>query len=197
MGAGWASPDSRSLLRIDCLSEGKQGHEFWGTSLAGKFAFGRGGLFFKKKGWGRDFGGDQPFQSPFGGGCQDARTNRLRDGEVSRTVAKMFGDTGETANAGFWLEYLQEQGVKTVKRTKEVMERALAFTLVELLVVISILGLLAGLSIPAITKAQASARTSASMSNLKQIHVLMQNYLAENNGIHPKPVYWSGENSGV
>jgi prepilin-type N-terminal cleavage/methylation domain-containing protein len=77
------------------------------------------------------------------------------------------------------------------------MERALAFTLVELLVVISILGLLAGLSIPAITKAQASARTSASMSNLKQIHVLMQNYLAENNGIHPKPVYWSGENSGV
>jgi len=95
------------------------------------------------------------------------------------------------------LEYLQEQGVKTVKRTKEVTERTLAFTLVELLVVISILGLLAGLSIPAITKAQASARTSASMSNLKQIHVLMQNYLAENNGIYPKPVYWSGENSGV
>jgi prepilin-type N-terminal cleavage/methylation domain-containing protein len=74
---------------------------------------------------------------------------------------------------------------------------ASGFTLVELLVVISILGLLAGLSIPAIAKAQMSARTSASMANLKQIHVLMQTYLAENNGVYPRPVYWSGENAGV
>jgi prepilin-type N-terminal cleavage/methylation domain-containing protein len=97
----------------------------------------------------------------------------------------MFGDTGKTANAGFWLEYLQEQGVKTVKRTKEVMQKALAFTLVELLVVISILGLLAGLSIPAISAARASAQTAASITNLKQIYTMMQIYLAENNNTYP------------
>ena len=72
-----------------------------------------------------------------------------------------------------------------------------AFTLVELLVVISIIGLLAGLSVPAILKAQNSARTAASVSNLHQIHVLMQTYLGENDGVYPKPVYWPGQNAGV
>ena len=185
MGACRAPPGPGVVSLPDRVPEGKPGHEFWGTSLAGKFSFGRGGLFFKKKGWNGDFGGDQPFQSPFGGGCQGARTNRLRDGGVLRAVAEMFGDTGETANAGFWLEYLQEQGVKTVKRTKEVMQRALAFTLVELLVVIAILGLLAGLSIPAIQSSRAKAGLAASMANLKQIHVMIQTYVADNNNNYP------------
>lgn len=70
------------------------------------------------------------------------------------------------------------------------------FTLVELLVVISILGLLAGLSIPVISKGLNSAKTSTSTSNLHQIHVLMQTYLTENNGIYPKPRYGPKE-SGI
>ena len=60
-----------------------------------------------------------------------------------------------------------------------------AFTLVELLVVISILGLLAGLSIPAISVGRASAQTAASTSNLKQIYTMIQIYLAENNNNYP------------
>lgn len=83
------------------------------------------------------------------------------------------------------------------QRKSKNSEESLAFTLVELLVVISIIGLLAGLSVPAISKAQNSARTSASISNLKQIHVLMQTYLADASGIYPKPVYWSGQDAGV
>jgi len=63
-----------------------------------------------------------------------------------------------------------------------------AFTLVELLVVISIIGLLAGLSIPAISAARASAQTAASTSNLKQIYNMMQAYLAENNNNYPPSV---------
>lgn len=65
---------------------------------------------------------------------------------------------------------------------------ASAFTLVELLVVISILGLLAGLSIPAISAARASAQTAASTANLKQIYTMMQAYLAENNNNYPPSV---------
>ena len=52
-----------------------------------------------------------------------------------------------------------------------------AFTLVELLVVISILGLLAGLSIPAISAGRASAQTAASTTNLKQIHTMVTTFL--------------------
>jgi len=60
-----------------------------------------------------------------------------------------------------------------------------AFTLVELLVVISIIGLLAGISIPAISAARASAQTAASTSNLKQIFSMTQIYLAENKNLYP------------
>ena len=73
-----------------------------------------------------------------------------------------------------------------MKRTKEVMQRPLAFTLVELLVVISILGLLAGLSIPAISAARNSALTAASTGNLHQINIMMKSYLAENNNFYPR-----------
>ncbi|NBS55311.1 type II secretion system protein [bacterium] len=66
------------------------------------------------------------------------------------------------------------------------MQRPLAFTLVELLVVISILGLLAGLSIPAISAARNSALTAASTGNLHQINIMMKSYLAENNNFYPR-----------
>ena len=67
-----------------------------------------------------------------------------------------------------------------------------AFTLVEILVVISILGLLAGLSIPAISAARASTQTAASTANLKQIYTMMQTYLGENNNTYPQASYNAG-----
>lgn len=60
-----------------------------------------------------------------------------------------------------------------------------AFTLVELLVVVSILGLLAGLAIPAISGALAKARQAESMNQLKQFSALTLAYAAENNGAFP------------
>ena len=66
------------------------------------------------------------------------------------------------------------------------------FTLVELLVVISILGLLAGLSIPAISAGRASAQTAASTANLKQIHTMVTTFLGENNNTYPQAQYEAG-----
>jgi len=56
-----------------------------------------------------------------------------------------------------------------------------AFTLVELLVVISIIGLLAGLAVPAVNSGLKSAKAGACLSNLHQIGVATTAYDADNN----------------
>jgi len=57
---------------------------------------------------------------------------------------------------------------------------SIAFTLVELLVVISIIGLLAGLAVPAINGGLKSAKAGACLSNLHQIGVATLAYAADN-----------------
>jgi len=57
---------------------------------------------------------------------------------------------------------------------------SIAFTLVELLVVISIIGLLAGLAVPAINGGLKSAKAGACLSNLHQIGVATIAYAADN-----------------
>ncbi len=59
------------------------------------------------------------------------------------------------------------------------------FTLIELLVVIAIIGLLAALLLPAMRSARRSALTTASLSNLKQIHLITYNYIEQTKGTYP------------
>ena len=54
-----------------------------------------------------------------------------------------------------------------------------SFTLVELLVVVGIIALLAGLIIPAVGMAQTSARRTACLSNQGQVMKIMRAYMNE------------------
>lgn len=57
--------------------------------------------------------------------------------------------------------------------------------MVELLVVVAIIGLLAALAIPATQKAIATGKTGKATGNLRQIGVLMNSYISENNNRLP------------
>lgn len=65
------------------------------------------------------------------------------------------------------------------------MPRRPAFTLIELLVVISIIALLMGILLPVLGKARVAARSSASLSNLRQIGIATAAYSTEHRDYYP------------
>jgi len=71
-----------------------------------------------------------------------------------------------------------------------------AFTLIELLVVISIIMILGALLTPALKSVLESARSTACVSNLRQIGIALNLYKSENNGCLPAAVVSSGTGTG-
>ncbi|NIR01445.1 MAG: prepilin-type N-terminal cleavage/methylation domain-containing protein, partial [Gemmatimonadales bacterium] len=65
------------------------------------------------------------------------------------------------------------------------MRRVRGFTLIELLVVIAIIGILAAMVFPVFARARESARKAVCLSNVKNIALAFQMYLADNNDTFP------------
>jgi prepilin-type N-terminal cleavage/methylation domain-containing protein/prepilin-type processing-associated H-X9-DG protein len=65
--------------------------------------------------------------------------------------------------------------------------RRRGFTLIELLVVIAIIGILAAMVFPVFARAREAARKAVCLSNMKNIALAMQMYLADNNDTLPPP----------
>ncbi len=64
-----------------------------------------------------------------------------------------------------------------------------AFTLVELLVVVAVIGLLISIVVPSMSKARGSAKRAVCASNLRQVGIALRAYLGSNNDRMPYASY--------
>lgn len=71
------------------------------------------------------------------------------------------------------------------RRAARVVSRKRAFTLIELLTVIAIIGILAALLLPVVSRVRESAKGARCVSNLRQAGVAIHAYAEENKGFLP------------
>ena len=78
---------------------------------------------------------------------------------------------------------VQVEGGVTVKNFLRWLRRA--FTLIEMLVVIAIIGILAGMLLPALNRTRHLAREKGCVSNLRQVYVALKLYADQHDGWFP------------
>jgi prepilin-type N-terminal cleavage/methylation domain-containing protein len=80
---------------------------------------------------------------------------------------------------------LQSKSIKSQFSISPTSQVRRGFTLVEMLVVITIIIVLAALSFVGVTRARESAQRSGSLSNLRQLGIAMTSFTVDNNGFLP------------
>src|SRR6478609_10041304 len=76
-----------------------------------------------------------------------------------------------------------------MKARNTAQRRKNGFTLIEMLVLIAIIGLLAGLMLPALAKAKGKSHRISCLSNIKQLSICWASYAQDHNGQLPESYF--------
>jgi len=84
---------------------------------------------------------------------------------------------------------LNTSGATINRETRVARQRASAFTLVELLTVVAIIGILVSLLLPTLSQSKATAKTVKCLNNLRQMAVAARIYVNDNGDFYPIAYY--------
>lgn len=85
---------------------------------------------------------------------------------------------------------MRKPSCRCLRRVGKIPRPPLAFTLFELLVVVAVIGILASLLLPALSRAKETARTISCLNNLRQLGAAAMTYAVDNRGNLPFFLDW-------
>jgi prepilin-type N-terminal cleavage/methylation domain-containing protein/prepilin-type processing-associated H-X9-DG protein len=89
---------------------------------------------------------------------------------------------------------VKSKRTKRIHETRVALQRASAFTLIELLIVVAIIGILASLLLPALAQSKTNARNVKCLSNLRQMALAAHIYVNDNGDSYPSAYYMARVN---